>query len=125
VICPSCRDCNSAPPNGEEIGQRFAERRLNKVAPLGHLSFAIFETRISTYSKFKLCLRHRRFRQLTIDIVHTDIWRLPMNALSSVYTPAARTYALPLKTIALFFGLVLGSFLCAATYGLDLSPGLF
>jgi hypothetical protein len=48
-----------------------------------------------------------------------------MNALSSVYTPAARTYALPFKAIALSFGLILGSVLCAATYGLDLSPGLF
>jgi hypothetical protein len=48
-----------------------------------------------------------------------------MNALSSTYVPAARTHALPLKAITLFCGLVLGSFLCMATYGLDLSPGLF
>jgi hypothetical protein len=55
----------------------------------------------------------------------TDIWRLPMNALSGAYIPAARSQALPLKAIALFCGLVLGSFLCVATYGLDLSPGFF
>lgn len=50
-----------------------------------------------------------------------------MNALSGVYIPAARpqTLALPLKATALFCGLVLGSFLCMAAYGLDLSPGLF
>ena len=48
-----------------------------------------------------------------------------MNALSSAYIPAARPRALPLMAIALFCGLVLGSFLGMATYGLDLSPGFF
>jgi hypothetical protein len=48
-----------------------------------------------------------------------------MNALSGAYIPATRPYALPLKAIALFCGLALGSFLCMATYGLDLSPGFF
>ena len=48
-----------------------------------------------------------------------------MNALSRAYIPAARRHALPLKAIALFFGLLLGSFLCMATYGLDMSPGFF
>jgi hypothetical protein len=48
-----------------------------------------------------------------------------MNAVSSAYAPAARPLALPLKAIALFCGLVLGSYLCVATYGLDLSPGFF
>jgi hypothetical protein len=48
-----------------------------------------------------------------------------MNAVLSAYAPAALPYALPLKAIALFCGLVLGSLLCAATYGLDLSPGFF
>jgi hypothetical protein len=48
-----------------------------------------------------------------------------MNALSGAYLPAARSQALSLKAIALCCGLVLGSFLCVATYGLDLSPGFF
>jgi hypothetical protein len=48
-----------------------------------------------------------------------------MNALSSAYLPAARTHFLPLKTLALLCGFVLGSFLCVATYGLDISPGFF
>jgi hypothetical protein len=48
-----------------------------------------------------------------------------MNALSGTYIPAAWPHALPLKAIALFCGLVLGSFFCMATYGLDLSPGFF
>jgi len=49
-----------------------------------------------------------------------------MNALSSgAYIPTARPHALPLKAIALFCGLVLGSFLCMAAYGIDLSPGFF
>jgi hypothetical protein len=48
-----------------------------------------------------------------------------MNALSGAYIPAARPHALPLKAIALFCGLVLGLFLCMATYGLDMSPGFF
>ncbi len=48
-----------------------------------------------------------------------------MNALSSAYILASRPHALSLKAIALFCGLVLGSFLCVATYGLDLSPGFF
>ena len=48
-----------------------------------------------------------------------------MNAVSSTYLPAARTYALPLKTLALLFGFVLGSLLCVATYGLDMSVGFF
>jgi len=45
-----------------------------------------------------------------------------MNALSGAYIPAARPHALPLKAIALFCGLVLGLFLCMATYGLDTPP---
>lgn len=48
-----------------------------------------------------------------------------MNALSGAYVPAARSHVLPLKAIALFFVLAFGSFLCVATYGLDLSPGFF
>ena len=51
-----------------------------------------------------------------------------MNALSKVSMraiPDARTDAHPLKTIALFCGLVLGTSLCVAGYGLDLSAGFF
>jgi hypothetical protein len=48
-----------------------------------------------------------------------------MNALSGAYLPAARPHVLPLKAIALFCGLVLGSFLCTVAYGIDLSPGFF
>jgi hypothetical protein len=48
-----------------------------------------------------------------------------MSALANVYIRAARTQVHPLKAIALFCGLVLGSFLCMATYGLDLSPGFY
>ena len=48
-----------------------------------------------------------------------------MNALSGVYIPAARPHVLPLKAIALFCGLVLGSFLCTVAYGIDQSPGFF
>jgi len=48
-----------------------------------------------------------------------------MNALSGAYILTARPHALSLKAIALFCGLVLGSLLCMATYGVDLSPGFF
>ena len=46
-----------------------------------------------------------------------------MHALSSADVPAARTHAFPLTAIALLCGLILGSLLCVATYGLDM--GLF
>ena len=45
-----------------------------------------------------------------------------MKALANVSMraiPDARTDAHPLKTIALFCGLVLGASLCMATFGLD------
>jgi hypothetical protein len=51
-----------------------------------------------------------------------------MNSISSVSIraiPETQTGLHPLKTIALFCGLVLGACLCLATYGLDLSAGFF
>jgi hypothetical protein len=51
-----------------------------------------------------------------------------MNAISNTAIralPDTRNDVHPLKTIALFCGFVLGALLCAATYGLDLSAGLF
>jgi hypothetical protein len=51
-----------------------------------------------------------------------------MNSISNVSIRAiaeTQTGLHPLKTIALFCGLVLGASLCLATYGLDLSAGFF
>jgi hypothetical protein len=48
-----------------------------------------------------------------------------MNTLTDTYLAPAEVRANSLKIIALFFGLVLGALACMATYGLDLSPGLF
>jgi hypothetical protein len=48
-----------------------------------------------------------------------------VNSLSNTYASAGRSHSLPINGIALFCGLVLGLFLCMATYGLDLSPGFF
>ena len=48
-----------------------------------------------------------------------------MNALSGTYIPAARPHALPLKAIALFCGLVLGSFLCMANLRPRSEPRVF
>ena len=51
-----------------------------------------------------------------------------MNSISNVSIrtiPETQTGLHPLKTIALFCGLVLGACLCLAAYGLDLSAGFF
>ena len=48
-----------------------------------------------------------------------------MNTLTDTYLAAAEVRANSLKIFALLFGLVLGALACMATYGLDLSPGLF
>jgi len=51
-----------------------------------------------------------------------------MNVVSDVSVraiPRIQTDVHALKTIALFFGLVLGASICVATYGLDLSAGFF
>lgn len=79
--------------------------------------FAIFEIQVKPAAQ--------RFPSPQDCYFHTDIWRLPVTVVSSAYAPAARTHSLPLKTLALLFGFVLGAFLCVATYGLDLSPGFF
>lgn len=48
-----------------------------------------------------------------------------MNAVTDACLPAADVPAHPLKPIAVFFVLALGSYACIATYGLDLSAGFF
>jgi hypothetical protein len=51
-----------------------------------------------------------------------------MNAISNVSVraiPDTLNDVHPLKTIVLFCGFALGTLLCAATYGLDLSAGFF
>jgi hypothetical protein len=51
-----------------------------------------------------------------------------VNAISNVSIralPDTQTDIHPLKTIILFCAFVLGTLLCAATYGLDLSAGFF
>jgi hypothetical protein len=65
------------------------------------------------------------FLQRTVDSRILTIWRLPMDTLANACLPAVEVPAHPLKAIAVFLGLAVGSYACIATYGLDLSVGFF
>jgi hypothetical protein len=74
-----------------------------------------------------LCLRHSGFCQRKVDYISVTFLEVVMSAISSGPARAIPRKAdvHPLMIIALFCALVFGSAFCAASFGLDLSAGLF
>jgi regulator of sigma D len=75
-----------------------------------------------------LCLRHSGFCQRKVDYISVTFLEVVMSAISNGSARAiARTQAdvHPLMIIALCCALVFGAAFCAASFGLDLSAGLF
>jgi hypothetical protein len=75
-----------------------------------------------------LCLRHSDFCQRKVDYISVTFLEVVMSAISSGPARAihrTQADAHPLMIIALFCALVFGSAFCAASFGLDLSAGLF
>jgi hypothetical protein len=75
-----------------------------------------------------LCLRHSGFCQRKVDYISVTFLEVVMNAISNGSAraiPRTQADVHPLMIIALFCAFVFGAAFCAASFGLDLSAGLF